>query len=93
MPTEVIAALGPVFTSLDLRDAARLFLAPALVLVGSLDRMTPPASARKLAGLLPSSELVEIPDVGHTSFLEAHADVNARLRAFARAALRSTDAA
>lgn len=87
VPTEVIAALGPLFTSLDLRDAARLFLAPALVVVGSKDRMTPPGSARKLAELLPSSELVEIPGVGHTSFLEAHADVNTRLRAFAHAAL------
>ena len=85
-PTQVMAALGPMFTSLDLRDAARLLKVPTLVIVGGKDRLTPPAQARKLADLLPDSRLIEIPDVGHTSFLEAHEVVNQHIRNLARRA-------
>lgn len=88
-PTDVMAALGPMFTSLDLRDAARLLKVPTIVMVGSKDRLTPPAQARKLADLLVDSRLIEIPDVGHTSFLEAHEAVNQHIRSFARVAFGS----
>lgn len=87
--TEVMAALGPMFTSLDLRDAARLLKVPTLVIVGGKDRLTPPAQARKLADLLPDSRLIEVPDVGHTSFLEAHDVVNRHVREHARRAFGS----
>ena len=86
-PTEVMAALGPLFTSLDLRDAAKLLKVPTIVMVGEHDRLTPVRSARKLAALLPDSQLVVIPGVGHTSFLEAHEVVNRNLQRFVRRVL------
>ncbi len=82
-PTSIKAAIGPLFTSLDLRAAAPLLTAPALVVVGEKDRLTPPAQAAKLAALLPDAELVELPGVGHTTMLEAHAAVSQLLRRFA----------
>jgi pimeloyl-ACP methyl ester carboxylesterase len=44
---------------------------PALVVVGELDELTPPAQARQIANYLGSSTLVELPGVGHLSPLEA----------------------
>lgn len=88
-PTPVKAAIGPMFTSLDLREAAPLLKTPALVLVGERDRLTPPAQARRLAEVLPDSELIELPGIGHMAPLEAHGEVNAYIRAFARRVLRT----
>ena len=88
-PTPVKAAIGPMFTSLDLREAAPLLKTPSLVLVGDQDRLTPPAQARRLAELLPDAELVELPGIGHMAPLEASAEVNAHIRAFATRVLRA----
>ncbi|ROP40495.1 alpha/beta fold hydrolase [Saccharothrix texasensis] len=44
---------------------------PALVLVGEHDALTPPTSARELAGVLRQGEYVELPGVGHLTPLEA----------------------
>jgi pimeloyl-ACP methyl ester carboxylesterase len=85
----VKAALGPTLTSLDLREAARSLAVPALVLVGSLDRLTPPASARRLVELLPHGRLVELPGVGHNAPLEAADAVNDQIRAFAADVVRA----
>ncbi len=41
------------------------FAGPALVLVGSLDRLTPPSMARRLAAHLADAELHVIPGAGH----------------------------
>jgi pimeloyl-ACP methyl ester carboxylesterase len=89
-PTAVKAAIGPMFTSLDLREAAPLLKTPALVIVGERDRLTPPAQAQRLAELLPDAELVELPEIGHMTPLEAHAEVNAHIRAFVRRVRRGT---
>ena len=83
-PNPVKAAIGPMFTSLDLREAAPLLSAPTLVLVGERDRLTPPAQARRLVELLPDAELVELAGIGHMAPLEAHAEVTAHIRRFAR---------
>ena len=88
-PNSVKAAIGPMFTSLDLREAAPLLKTPTLVLVGERDRLTPPAQARRLAELLPDAELVELAGIGHMAPLEAHAEVNAHIRAFVRRATGS----
>ena len=82
-PNSVKAAIGPMFTSLDLREAAPLVKVPALVIVGDRDRLTPPAQARRLVGLLPDARLVELPGIGHMAPLEAHAEVTAHIRRFA----------
>jgi pimeloyl-ACP methyl ester carboxylesterase len=87
-PTTVKAAVGPMFTSVDLREAAPLLKTPTLVIVGERDRLTPPAQARRLVELLPDAELVELQGIGHMTPLEAHAEINAYIRAFGRRVLK-----
>ena len=89
VPTPVKAALGPMFTSLDLREAAPMLKTPTLVVVGEHDRLTPPAQAERLVELLPDAELIRLPGIGHMAPLEAHAEVNAHIRAFAQRVLRA----
>lgn len=83
-PTNVKAAIGPMFTSLDLRESAPLLKVPAIVMVGGADRITPPRQAHRLIELLPDADLVELPGIGHMAPLEAHQVVTAHIRAFAR---------
>jgi pimeloyl-ACP methyl ester carboxylesterase len=56
------------------RPDARPWLAsircPTLVVVGDGDELTPPALAQEIAGGIPGSRLVTIPDSGHLSTLE-----------------------
>jgi pimeloyl-ACP methyl ester carboxylesterase len=61
-------ASGP---ALDLRPHARRLRGPALVAVGTLDRVTPPPGARWLADALPGGRLLTLPGVGHFPHLEA----------------------
>lgn len=49
----------------DLRQVARSITVPTLVLVGEHDRITPPALAEDLAGLIPGARLCVIPGAGH----------------------------
>lgn len=86
-PNTVKAELGPVLSSLDLRAAAPLLTVPALVLVGAEDRLTPPATARRLAAALPDAELVVLPRTGHNAMIEAHAAVTEHIAVFARGVL------
>ena len=83
-PNTVKAAIGPMFTSLDMREAAPLLKVPALVIVGDADRLTPPRQSHRLMELLPDADLVELPGIGHMAPLEAHHAVTAHVRAFAR---------
>jgi pimeloyl-ACP methyl ester carboxylesterase len=57
--------------------------------VGQRDRLTPPDAARELVAVLPDARLVVLPGIGHMSLLEAHRDVTAYLRQFAREALQA----
>lgn len=43
---------------------------PTLVIVGDADALTPPKAAEEIAGLIPGSELVVIPECGHLSTIE-----------------------
>ncbi|MPZ72347.1 MAG: alpha/beta fold hydrolase [Nitriliruptorales bacterium] len=88
-PNNVKAAIGPMFTSLDLREAAPLLKVPSLVIVGDKDRLTPPRQAHRLVELLPDAELAVLEGIGHMAPIEAHADVTAHIRAFARRVLPS----
>lgn len=83
-PNSVKAAIGPMFTSLDLRAAAPLLTCPTVVMVGEHDKLTPLMHAQRLVALLPNAELIELDGVGHMTPLEAHAEVTAHIRAFAR---------
>jgi pimeloyl-ACP methyl ester carboxylesterase len=68
----VRAAWGRVLLGLDLADGIAHLDMPAQVLVGTADRLTPPAAARRLAEKLPHcAGLTELPGVGHMTPLEA----------------------
>ena len=56
------------------------FDGPALVLVGSLDRLTPPAKARRLAAHLGDAELHVIGAAGHQLLQERPREVSALIR-------------
>jgi pimeloyl-ACP methyl ester carboxylesterase len=43
---------------------------PSVVVVGTEDRLTPVAEAQKLAGHIPGSQLIVVPDLGHMIMLE-----------------------
>lgn len=55
--------------------------APALVIVGEDDICTPPRFARELCTLLPSADLLVIPDGGHGAYVERPAAFAAALAA------------
>jgi malonyl-CoA O-methyltransferase len=57
----------------DLRDALSQVVAPALVIAGEHDRITPAAASRALAARLPSARYREIAKAGHAPFL-SHGD-------------------
>jgi len=66
------AAWGQVLATLDVTDGVRHLDVPTHVLVGSADRLTPPAHASRIAGLLPRCEgLTQLPRIGHMTPLEA----------------------
>src|ERR687887_134432 len=58
--TDGIAAL----VEMDLRHAIQHVRCPSLVVVGDLDRLTPPASALAIVGELPDGELAVIEGAG-----------------------------
>ncbi len=67
----------------DLRHAVQHVRAPALVVVGDHDRVTPPASAMALTAELPDARLEVIEAAGHMAMLEAHEVFNDLLASFA----------
>jgi len=54
----------------DSRQGLPAIKCPTLVLVGDGDQLTPPALSEEMAGLIPGSKLVVVPDCGHLSTLE-----------------------
>jgi pimeloyl-ACP methyl ester carboxylesterase len=78
---DVRAASAATLSRLDLNRSVASVTAPALLMVGENDRLTPPPHARRLEEALPEpAELVEIPRFGHMLALEAPDDVTASLR-------------
>lgn len=59
-----------------------LIRCPVQIIVGADDRLTPPTISRKMAEGIAGARLLEIPDAGHLSNLEAPAAFNACLREF-----------
>jgi pimeloyl-ACP methyl ester carboxylesterase len=72
---------------MDLRHALRHIVVPALVVVGELDRVTPPSHAVELAGELPDGRLETIEDAGHLAMLERPDPFNHLVEAFAKEVL------
>jgi pimeloyl-ACP methyl ester carboxylesterase len=66
----------------DVLDCLGRIEVPALVLVGTEDRLTPPRFARALADGIAGARLVEIPGAGHFPQLEAPEAVTRAIRGF-----------
>ncbi|MFC4072540.1 alpha/beta fold hydrolase [Actinoplanes subglobosus] len=75
-------------TQLRLETLAGLGDLPAAVLVGSRDRLTPPACAESIAAALPGAELTVVPGAGHMLPLERPEEVSAALITLVRRAAR-----
>jgi pimeloyl-ACP methyl ester carboxylesterase len=74
---EVRAGCGRTLAQLDLRDAVAHVDAPAVVLAGTRDRLTPPVHAQRLAADLPRlARYVEVEGSGHMTPLERPAEVS-----------------
>lgn len=83
---EVRAACGATISELEEREAIRSLEAPAVVLAGAADKMTPPRHARQLAAELPQLVAhVEIPRCGHMGPVECPHEVSEQLRRLTRA--------
>jgi pimeloyl-ACP methyl ester carboxylesterase len=87
--TEGVKAL----MEMDLRHAIRHVRCPALVVVGDLDRMTPPASANLLKNELPDGRLVVLEGAGHMAPMERHEQFNVLVRSFVEEVLAARSAA
>ena len=84
-PAPVRAGFGRSLSTLDLYESVPRLDVPTVVMVGAVDRLTPPWHARKLAETLPDVvELVELPEVGHMLQLEAPAEITSRIARLAR---------
>jgi pimeloyl-[acyl-carrier protein] methyl ester esterase len=75
--SRALAAGLELLRSVDLRDSLPRITAPALVVSGQYDRVTPPWAGRALAAALPHGEFREIARAGHAPFL-SHADTVAQ---------------
>lgn len=71
-PQALAAALDALGSS-DLRARVHAVAAPALVIAGERDTLTPPQAAEWLAQALPAARLVRIPGAAHAPFL-SHRD-------------------
>lgn len=80
-PHHVRAGAGRTLSRLQLHDAVERITAPAFVVAGERDRMTPMPLSERLAEDLPELvSLVRIPDVGHMAPVEAPERVTAVIR-------------
>lgn len=79
------------YASFNSRPWAADLSVPALVLCGSEDRITPPADAEELAGVLPQAVLKIIPGCGHMAMMEAPGEFNEAVKDFIRETTESTE--
>lgn len=69
-PEGVMAALRAMGERPDSSALLPTLNVPVLVVVGEEDPITPPADAERMAGLLPQSRLVKLPNAAHLSNVE-----------------------
>ena len=81
-PQGACQALSAMAQRLDLRERLGSIATPTLIVVGGLDTITPPKDARELLVGIPGATMVEIPEVGHVSNLQAPAAFTEALRGF-----------
>lgn len=79
---EARGGCGATVSRVELREALKDLAVPTAVLVGELDRLTPPVHARAMADALPDViRYVELRGIGHMTPLEAPREVTAIIRA------------
>src|SRR6266540_1132050 len=86
-PVEVWTDLLGSLVEMDLSHALAHFTVPALVLVGDVDRLTPPASALTIKRMLPDGRMAVFKGSGHCTMLERHAEFNRIVDGFLAEAL------
>jgi pimeloyl-ACP methyl ester carboxylesterase len=65
------ADIGIAMSEMDLHDAVARLTVPTVVIAGAVDRLTPPAHARRIADMLPEPRrLTVLEDIGHMTPLE-----------------------
>lgn len=86
LATPVPGMVGALSAMRDRADSTALLESvvdlPALIVVGEHDRITPPASAHRMASALAASRLEVVPDAGHLVPLEQPAQTTALLADF-----------
>lgn len=82
---DILAGLTLPILQLDEEAALARLRVPTTVLVGDVDRLTPPAYSWHLARVLPDARLLVLPGIGHMTPLEAAAIVAVELLALADA--------
>ena len=92
-PAEVWTDLIVSVAQIDLAHALEHITVPTLVLVGDVDRLTPPASALAIKRKLPQGRMVVLRDAGHCAMLERHDLFNQAIRDFLAEALRPASTA
>ena len=81
-PAEVWTDLIVSVAQIDLAHAIEHITVPALVIVGDIDRLTPPASALAIKRKLPQGRMIVLRDAGHCAMLERHDLFNRAVRDF-----------
>lgn len=81
-PADVAVSLIPTLTAMDVSGVLETIDVPALIVVGTHDRLTPPGAARRLSQAVKDSELHVIRGAGHMAMLEKPEEFNERLRRF-----------
>ncbi len=81
--SSTVAELIPALALFDLSKWLGSIDLPALVVVGSNDRLTPPRHAQRTAAALPRSELVELPRCGHMPMIERRREFTRLVEEFA----------
>ncbi len=83
--TDLMASL----VEMNLTEALRHITVPTLVMVGDVDRLTPPASALAITRNIPNARLVVLKGAGHCSMLERHHQFNRVVEGFLEESLGS----
>ncbi|GAB2928414.1 alpha/beta hydrolase [Rhodococcus aerolatus] len=83
-PPRARARWGSALSRLDIREGLANLTVPTSVLVGTADRLTPAAHARRMVEALRRDghleHVLELPDVGHMSSVEAQEPFDAEVR-------------
>jgi pimeloyl-ACP methyl ester carboxylesterase len=81
-PVEVWTDIVRSLAEMDLSHALEHVAVPALILVGDVDRLTPPSSALAMKRRLPDARMVVFQEAGHCAMLERHEQFNEVIEGF-----------